>query len=274
MKLEEIKSRTELSKFIESYWHFEGGTDNGFLLLPDGTFNVIISTSGFSTGNGAVKYPHGAYLVPITTKPLQINTTGNVFGIRFKAFSMVTIAGKKVNRLGLINGLEDCLAKPFPLLDLGSKINRKKELTEAKTHLENLAFDLLNHRYYLNENLREQVNYLLNHKGDVRINSLCGDLGITRQGLHKSFTNSLGIGPKELAMTWRMNYYFTLMTSQNSLTATALDAGFFDQAHSINSFKSQWELSPSNLLKTQPAIFRFAQESMVKRFSNFYDPEV
>jgi AraC-like DNA-binding protein len=274
VKLAEIKSRAELSKFIESYWHFDGSVESQFLLLPDGTFNVIISTAGFSVGNGSVQYPCGAYLVPIATKPLQINTEGNVFGIRFKAFSMVTVAGKKVNTLGLVNGLEDSLAKPFRLLDLGSKINRERELEQARVHLENLAFDLLNHRYFLNEGLRAQVNYLLDRKGDVRISSLCTDLGITRQGLHKSFIGSLGIGPKELAMTWRLNYFFTLMKPQNSLTGTALDAGFFDQAHSINSFKSQWCLSPSNLQKTNPAVFRFAQENMTRRFNNFYDPEI
>lgn len=274
MKLEEIKSKAELSKFIESYWHFDGTLERQLILLPDGTFNVIISKSEFTVGNGAVHYPAGAYLIPITTKPICLNCCDDVFGIRFKAFSMVNVAGKKVGDLKLINGLEDCLAKPFQLLDLNSKIHREKEIEEAKLHLETLAFDLLNHHYFVNENLREQVNYLLDRKGDVKIMALCDDLGISRQGLHKSFMSTLGIAPKELAMTWRLNYYFTLMSKNNSLTETALDAGFFDQAHSINSFKAQWQFSPSNLQKTNPVLFQFAQQNMTKRFSNFYDPEV
>ena len=84
----------------------------------------------------------------------------------------------------------------------------------------------------------------------------------------------MGIGAKELAMTWKLNYFFTLMSDSSSLTATALDAGFYDQSHSIHAFKNFWQISPAHLKKSNPVLVALVQDSMSKRFSNFYDPDL
>jgi len=272
MKLEEVKSKAELSKFIESYWYFDGSVKPELLLLPDGTFNVIVAQAPFCCG--IQEFPKGLYLVPITTHPVQLMSKGILYGIRFKAFSMLNIVGKKAGLIKNINELETVAHTDFKGTAIQAEFDKESELQLRKSTLENLAFDLLNHKYDLNEQLRAQVNYILDRKGDIRISELCSIIGISRQALHKNFTQSLGIGAKELATTWKLNHFFTLMSDHTSLTETALDAGFFDQAHSINAFKNLWKLSPGNLQKSNPILFAFAKESMTRRFSNFYDPEV
>jgi len=272
MKIREIKSRAELSKFIESYWYFDGGVKPDLILFPDGTFNVIVAQAPFSCG--VQEFPKGIYLVPINTRPVQLFSKGIVYGIRFKAFSLGNIVGKKASLIKNINELEILAKADIRTKCIQAEFDKEIELELRKETLENLAFDLMNHHYYLNEQLRAQVNYILDRKGDIKITSLCETVGITRQGLHKNFTQALGIGAKELAMTWKLNHFFTLMSDTNSLTETALDAGFYDQAHSINAFKNLWQLSPGNLQKTNPALFLFAKKNMSKRFANFYDPEV
>jgi AraC-like DNA-binding protein len=272
MKLEEIKSKAELSKFIESYWYFDGSLQPDLILFPDGTFNVVVAQSAFSCG--IQEFPKGIYLVPITTQPVQLISKGILYGIRFKSFSMLNIVGQRAALIKNINELETVAKADFRAKPIQAEFDKEAELELRKATLENLAFDLLNHKYNLNEQLRAQVNYILDRKGDVKIAALCETVGISRQGLHKNFTQTMGIGAKELAMTWKLNYFFTLMSDSNSLTETALDAGFYDQAHSINAFKNLWQLSPGNLQKSNPALFSFAKESMTKRFTNFYDPEI
>lgn len=272
MKLEEIKSKAELSKFIESYWYFDGHLQPELILLPDGTFNVIVARASFKCG--IQEFPKGLYLVPITTQPIRLISNGNIYGIRFKAFSMLNIVGKRASLIKNINPLETVSTATICTKTVQHEFMKDTELELRKSALENLAFDLLNHKYELNEQLRSQVNYILDRKGDLKIAELCSTMGITRQGLHKNFIQSLGVGAKELAMTWKLNHFFTLMSDSDSLTETALDAGFFDQAHCINTFKTTWQLSPGNLQKSNPVLFSFAKESMTKRFSNFYDPEV
>jgi AraC-like DNA-binding protein len=272
MKIREIKSKAELSKFIESYWYFDGQMQPDLILFPDGTFNVVVAQSPFSCG--VQEFPKGIYLVPVSTQPVQLISKGILYGIRFKAFSLMNVVGRKAGLIKNINELETVATASLNIKTMQAEFDRDIELELRKATLENLAFDLLNHQYELNEQLRAQVNYILDRKGDVQISALCETVGITRQGLHKNFTKSLGIGAKELAMTWKLNYFFTLMSDSNSLTETALDAGFYDQAHSINAFKNLWQMSPGNLQKSNPALFSFAKESMTKRFTNFYDPEI
>ena len=271
MSIDEIKSRAELSRFIESYWHFNGCIQPDLVLLPDGTFHVIIVTSTFLWEN--MEFPSGIYLVPISTQPIHIVSSGCIFGIRFKAFSLQNIIGKKAGLVKRINELETLIPGTFNKEIIQSDLGGLAELKEKKSALENLAFDLLNKQYFINEQLRAQVNYILDRKGDIRVSELCSEMSITRQGLHKNFVASLGIGPKELAMTWKLNHYFTLLSQEQSLTETAIDAGFFDQAHSINSFKTRWNVSPGSLRRSDPHFFQYAQDTMRKRFSNFFDPE-
>src|SRR3989344_3570708 len=95
MKLQEIKSKAELSKFIESYWYFDGHLQPELILLPDGTFNVIVAQASFKCG--IQEFPKGLYLAPITTQPIRLISNGNIYGIRFKAFSMLNIVGKKAS---------------------------------------------------------------------------------------------------------------------------------------------------------------------------------
>lgn len=272
MKLEEIKSKAELSKFIESYWYFSGHLQPELILLPDGTFNVVVAQSSFTFG--MQEFPKGIYLVPITTQPVKLISAGSIYGIRFKAFSMQNIVGKKAGLIRNINPLEHVATAAINAKSLHREFSKENELLLRKTALENLAFDLLNHKYNLDEQLRAQVNYILDRKGDLKISELCSTIGISRQGLHKNFIQSLGVGAKELAMTWKLNHFFTLTSENDTLTETSLDAGFFDQSHCINTFKNTWQFSPGNLQKLNPGLFSFAKEVMTKRFSNFYDPEI
>lgn len=270
--LSEIKSKSELSKFIESYWHFDASLQPELILFPDGTFNVVVATSTFQYDNQI--FAPGIYLIPITTKPIHLICHGRIYGIRFKAFSFVNIVGKRKSLIKNINELESVGNVQLKANHVLPDFKVQSDLEEKKAGLENLAFDLLNNKYELNEDLRAQVNYILDRKGDVKISELCSFAGITRQGLHKSFQTQMGIGAKELAMTWKLNHFFTLLSEDQTLTASSLDAGFFDQAHCIHTFKQHWQISPGNFQRKNPQLVAYAKESMSKRFKNFYDPEI
>jgi AraC-like DNA-binding protein len=272
MSFQEIKSKAELSKFVESYWSYQSVTTNPLILLPDGTFNILIAKAPFTFLG--IEFPSGIYLLPILTTPIQLFTKQSLIGIRCKAFSMVNIVGKKVHLLASITPIEAIINEKTNVNFQLFKISEHFDIHALVPDLENFMFDLLRRRFELNENLRSQVNYILDRKGDIRISNLCENFGISRQALHKSFSTSLGISPKELAMVWRLNHCLTLTNQTLSLTETALDAGFFDQAHSINTFKKLWNFSPSQFQKLNPAIFEFSRQSMINRFKNGYDPEI
>lgn len=269
MTLSEIKTNAELSSYIECYWKSNSILGEELTIFPDGTFNVIISSHDFYIGKLKKRYVKGSYLIPITLNPIRIKTIGSVYGIRFKAFSLQNIVGNKPKFLGSINELT---GTSRTCGNLEGIINNQRNLEFISDSMSEFSFELLNKNYALNSSLRDKVNYILDRKGNIKVSELCSDFGISRQALHKFFKVHLGISPKELATTWRLNHFFTLINDTDSLTESALDAGYFDQAHSINSFKSKWESSPNSFKKNQNDLLQIAKTNMKNRFNNYYDP--
>lgn len=271
MKQVEIKARKELSVFVESYWSCEGTFGESFSLLPDGTFNVIVARTPFLI-NGMKTLSSGTYLIPILKEPLRIRTKDHLVGIRYKPFALQNFSVHP-NQKDLIP-LEKLLGKKRILDKFYRSYRKETDLQFLMDEIEELSFDLISNRFEVNNDLREKVNYILDRKGNIRISELCSEFGVSRQAIHKLFKSRLGISAKELAGIWRLNSFFTAFKKNLSLTENSLDAGFFDQSHSINTFKNVWGLSPKNFIHQNQDMIEFEATKMIQRFSNYYDPEV
>ena len=273
MGFSEKKSSAELSTFIESYWSYKASGIDDLVLFPDGTFNIFFAFEPFQLiGNNRFSKP-GVYLVPISSVPVSIKSDATIYGIRFKAFSLLNIVGKST-QLTLLNDLDSFTSRSPTLKHVQESIDRDQNIDEITVELEKIAFELLSKQMNVNLHLRDKVNYILDNKGQIRVDEMAKDFGVSRQALHKNFKQNLLITPKELAATWQLNHFFTLADgSDDSLTGLAIDAGYYDQAHFINSFKLKFGMSPKQFIKTNAYVFDFAKDSMMKRFNNYYDPE-
>lgn len=275
MHLSEIKSKAELSTFIESYWHFKSGLSEQLYFFPDGTFNIFFASKPFSLKNNGQQYKAGVYLMPIVTFPISILSASDIYGIRFKAFSLLNILDKNIKGITLLNDLENFSKKNLLIQESEKTFQSNLDLSEIVNRLEQIAFELLNKRFQVNLSLRDKVNYILDLKGQIKIGDMAKEFGVSRQALHKNFKQNLMIQPKELSAIWQLNHFFTITDEiDDSLTSKALEAGYFDQAHFINAFKTRFGLSPSQFMKQKPEIFDFTKDQMTKRFNNYYDPEV
>ena len=273
MHLHEKKSKAELSKFIESYWHFDASSVSELTLFPDGTFNIFFAFKSFTMNGSRKEYKPGVYLIPITTVPITITSLSNILGIRFKAFSLLNITGN-TQRLTLLNDLESFSTRSPTLKYVQEQFDREQNIHEVTQILEQIAFELLEKNLKVNVDLREKVNYILNERGQIRVEDMAREFGVSRQALHKNFKRNLLITPKELAAVWQLNHFFTLCNNEDdSLTERALDSGYYDQAHFINSFKLKFGMSPREFMKNNNTVFNFARDNMSKRFNNYYDPE-
>lgn len=76
------------------------------------------------------------------------------------------------------------------------------------------------------------------HKGDIRISNLVQQLHTSQSPLEKRFRRVVGTSPKKFASIVRLNYILQLHRAGTSLTATAYEAGYYDQAHFIKEFKT------------------------------------
>ena len=84
--------------------------------------------------------------------------------------------------------------------------------------------------------------------GRVSISRLASRMGVTIRTLGRAFDRAIGITPKTLARVTRLGRAAAMLREGATATDAALDAGFFDQAHMTNEFRSMAGLSPSRWL--------------------------
>lgn len=85
--------------------------------------------------------------------------------------------------------------------------------------------------------------------GTMRIKELLADLPISRDPFEKRFRRMVGTSPKQFAEIVRFRHIINQYSPGTSLTDTAYAAGYFDQAHFINDFKSFTGQAPQQFFK-------------------------
>lgn len=270
MLTNETKAKGELSIFTEVIWSHND--ISSLMLVPDGTFNILI-----------VNYPcvidgheadRGIYFIPVLKRTVTIKTDLPVYGLRLKIFSL--------HNLIQCNNIPVEMTKEIFKLDLPenlskmvhSRTSEASGLSQCLSTLENLNYELIHKNYEVNLLMRDRVNYILDRKGDVQVKEMCEHFGISRQALHKSFKNTIGIGPKDLGTIWRLNHFIWKLKSEDKLSDSAYDVGYYDQAHSIKEFQSKYAINPSMFIKEQWTTYAYINATIEKRFTNFYDPDL
>ena len=85
----------------------------------------------------------------------------------------------------------------------------------------------------------------------ITIDMLAGDLGMSRRHFERVFGEQIGVTPKAFQRTARFNHTLRelLLTEPRATLATALDHGYYDQAHFIRDFRSFVGESPQSYLR-------------------------
>jgi AraC-like DNA-binding protein len=74
--------------------------------------------------------------------------------------------------------------------------------------------------------------------GALRVRTLAQALGVSQDALEKRFRRTVGSSPKQFATIVRVRQAVELSRESPSLTALALDAGYYDQSHFIRDFRA------------------------------------
>ena len=85
------------------------------------------------------------------------------------------------------------------------------------------------------------------------------ELGWSRQHLARRFRAEIGVGPKQLARVARLQRAVDQLQSgaggDLTLAGTAVDLGYFDQAHMARDFREMAGLAPRDVRETRGSIF-------------------
>lgn len=118
----------------------------------------------------------------------------------------------------------------------------EEQLCEAKTDAERITVMehfLLNRKRQAtpDQMIMAAISIINQHKGSIRIRDLATQLHTSHSPLEKKFRQLVGASPKKFASIVRMHHLIGQQKKQDSFTAAAYEAGFYDQAHFIKEFK-------------------------------------
>lgn len=99
---------------------------------------------------------------------------------------------------------------------------------------------------------------------DVRIETLADELGMSRRHFERVFGAHLGVTPKAFQRTARFHLTVRdlLLADGTDTLATALDHGYYDQAHFIHDFEAFVGKPPVHFLQTTTRVAHFYNASL------------
>jgi AraC-like DNA-binding protein len=97
----------------------------------------------------------------------------------------------------------------------------------------------------------ESLSIILANQGNLTIPALLRHLPVSERQLERKFNHYIGVSPKKLSGLQRMTHFLKLLRSaqmDSSPLKYALQAGYYDQAHLNNHFKSLTGTTPLSYL--------------------------
>jgi AraC-like DNA-binding protein len=84
--------------------------------------------------------------------------------------------------------------------------------------------------------------------GQIRVETLCDELGWSRRRLGARFREEVGLPPKTVARLLRLDRAIELAGSGMAWAEVAYNCGYFDQSHLVNEFRRTTGASPTQYL--------------------------
>jgi AraC-like DNA-binding protein len=211
--------------------------------LPDGRTSIIFrALDGGRTGDLWVAGPRTC------AKFKSAAGIARVVTLRFKAGWSVPLLGVAASELtDRFVPLEDVWGRAAPalrdeLLAAGSHTDATDRFARVLALRAGHAFDTASGQL-----ARRAVRLL--EGGEVLVERVAEQLGVTARHLRRAFTESVGIGPKDFARSARLQRAVRMAASSPDWARIAADAGYYDQAHLIAEFRQLVGLTPGAFSK-------------------------
>lgn len=257
LSLERFAPGKALRPYVECYWLARGRANSEVagveLLHPNGATGLLFNFGGVLERDG--ERLSGACWVDgpkRRTARLAVGETLDLLGVRFlpgMAFpflgeSLAALAGGELMPGGALRRLE--------LENLHERLLQAPDLTVRLALLENYLLERLR-RYGAPEEpvLTASLGWLQRCHGQASIAALVEALPFGQRHLERLFQRHMGLSPKRYARLLRVARSRDLIKqggAANSLTDTALAAGYFDQSHFIHDFKAVTGFTPGGYL--------------------------
>jgi AraC-like DNA-binding protein len=253
MKPEIFEPNSELTAFVKCYWTLESAKEDTPLrntIVPDGTMKLIFhygDTYKHHPKNGESIILPKCFLIGQLTQPYVVEPLGvtGTFVVRFQPNGFLPFASLPIKEM-------ENTAIPLHRLfgkdgeEIGERILSANATAERIKIIEAFLFNRLADRQTIDTIVQSTIETILSANGQFSVNELSKQNNINRRQLTRKFSSAIGLSPKQLSKTIRIQATLkTLLTKEvTSLADLAYENEYFDQAHFIKDFKEFTGLTP------------------------------
>lgn len=265
MKYQTYEPTQDLNMLVKCYWTLESPrqeTPEKQTIVPDGCMEMIFHYGDLYTqytGNQLNGQAGGdsfiqpkCFVIGQLTRPLQIEPTGEtgIFSVRFHPdgfLPFATIPIKKMENTAI--SLEKLFGKDG--LEIEQKILNANSTTEKVKLIETFLLKRLTDAGTVDRIVKSTVETILTANGQLSVDELSKQTNINRRQLERKFSSTIGLSPKQLSKTIRLQTTLKMLLNKkfNSLTALAYESEYYDQAHLIKDFKEFTGLTPKEFYR-------------------------
>ncbi len=245
----------DLAPFVKCYWTLESPKQERpeqQVIVPDGCMEMIFHYGDlykqYAEDGTHVIQPQ-CFVIGQLTRPLTIEPTGEtgIFSVRFfpDGFLPFTVIPLKEMANTAIP-LEKLFGAAGPHLE--------KQMLGAHTtaarikYIEAFLLARLTDKHTVDRIVKSTVDTIVTANGRLSVNELSEQRNISRRHLVRKFSSAVGLSPKQLSKTIRLQATLKMMLrgETTSLTSVAYENQYYDQAHFTNDFKELTGYSPKD----------------------------
>jgi AraC-like DNA-binding protein len=245
MRYREFPPNREASEFVESFWWLEGEAPTQ-RVVPDGRAELILHLGEpfcVWTGSEWSRQP-ACFFTGQITGPLLLRppAQSQVLGVRFRPDGMGRCLGTAEVDAGA--------AEDGPL---GRALSRAWELRGPAARVawvEQVLVEWSRRRGRGDALIREAVGRIEAGGGVIDLGRVALDLNVSLRQFERRFQRMVGLPPKKFCRLRRFQQVFrSLEETGGQWAQTAVDCGYYDQAHLVRDFRDLAGQAPLALLQ-------------------------
>lgn len=253
MNYQTFEPSQNLTSLIKCYWTLEcpkEPTPEKQTIVPDGCMEMIFHYGDlfrqYTENKISIIQPR-CFVIGQLTRPLEIEPTGEIgiFSVRFHpdGFSPFSIIPLKEMENTTVS-LEKLFGKEGQ--EIEQAILKTNSTIEKIKIVETFLLNRLANTETIDRIVKSTVETILTANGHLSVDELSRRTNINRRQMERKFSSTIGLSPKQLSKTIRLQSTLKMLLNKQftSLTALAYENEYYDQAHFIKDFKELTGFTP------------------------------
>lgn len=241
-----FETNTDLKALVKCYWTLEGPKEaipGKQVIVPDGCIEMIFHYGDLYrqyTEDGKSVIQPKCFVIGQLTQPLEVEPAGvtGIFSVRFHPDGFVPFTTLRIKEMeNRAVSLEELFGTEG--YELGERIVNASSTSERIEEVQAFLFKKLTDIETIDRIVKSTVETIVTANGQLSINELSKQTNINRRQLERKFSSAIGLSPKQLSKTIRLQATLKMLLSNKftSLTNLAYENDYYDQAHFIKDFR-------------------------------------